>query len=151
MNAGGKTFGKASELWYPPAEFIARRGRMNDAHESRFYCASEPHTAVFEVRAKPDDTVTLLLAPPKEKVAKLSVAFVGVTRSEHPDIAGTWNETTMQAGPANYAKFKLVDDLLTDFITEAVLIGAGSGRRSASLSIEIHSADGVTQRRRFIP
>ena len=82
----GKTLGHARELWYPPAHAVTELGRVNDVGQARLYCSSAPHTAMFEARAEPGDTVTLVLAKARQKFARMKVAFLGASRSLDPYI-----------------------------------------------------------------
>lgn len=116
----------ARDLWYPPAHAVGELGRMNDIGQVRLYCSSAPHTAMFEARAEPGDTVTLVWAKARQKYAKMNIAFLGVTKSLDPYVRQTRNEAELEAakrdelGPSNFAKFVEIDALLSDLMTEVV-------------------------------
>ena len=122
----GKTLGHARELWYPPAHAVKELGRMNDVGQARLYCSSAPHTAMFEARAEPGDTVTLVWAKARPKFARMNVAFLGASKSIDPYIQQSRNEALLTAqkrqelGPSNYLKFVELDRVLTNLMTEAV-------------------------------
>jgi len=118
----------ADELWAPPPAIVRQPGRMNDVGQSRYYCATQAHTAIWEVKAGQGDRVTLLrLNPRGAKLCRFNAMFLGLERSlseqnerailEHK--ARAFLRRT-QMGEANYAKYRMVDDLLGDLITAQV-------------------------------
>lgn len=59
-NKNNESFTNWKELWCPPEHKIEKIGRCNDIGESIFYGSIRPETALFEIRPKLGDKITLL-------------------------------------------------------------------------------------------
>ncbi len=101
---------------------------MNSAGQSQFYCATEAHTAIWEIRATVGDRVTLLrMIPRTGRLYDINSIFLGLERSLSGQVETAISHHRArsihrrdQMGEANYAKFWMVDDLLADLITAHV-------------------------------
>jgi hypothetical protein len=87
VNKPGVLFTSAGELWYPPQpNFVRNPGRLNKPGQILFYAANMPNVAALELRVKPGDMVTVLVARTHSgNPEKLRTAFVGLERSLAPE------------------------------------------------------------------
>jgi hypothetical protein len=131
-NKPGEVFTSAGQLWYPPAPVVTRASRLNEAGQVRFYAANMPNTAVLELHPKPGDIFTILLARTKSwEIETLNVAFVGLERALAPEVqhlAGRdmfrhASHFRSRLGPANYKKWLLIDDYLSEIFGTPVSEG----------------------------
>jgi hypothetical protein len=123
LNLPGELFSAASQLWYPPIETVLRPSRLNGIGQVRFYASSMPNTAVFELRPKAGDVFTVLLATTRSRqVVSLNVAFIGLERSLAPEVQHFTDRDSFRRSPtfrerlapANYKKWLLIDDYLSE-------------------------------------
>jgi hypothetical protein len=128
-NKPGEIFSSASELWYPPAAYITRPGRLNGIGQARFYGANMPNTAVLELRPQPGNIFTILIARTRSsKIETLNVAFIGLERARAPDVQHLTERDMFRLashfrdrlGPADYKKWLLIDDYLSEIFGMAV-------------------------------
>lgn len=131
-NAPGESFSLASQLWYPPAAFVTRPSRLNEPGQVLFYGSSMPNTAIFELRPGKDEVFTVLIAGMKSgQVEKLNVAFIGLERAQAPEVQHLTDADLFRRapgfrtklGPANYKKWLLVDDYLSEIFGTPVTDG----------------------------
>jgi hypothetical protein len=125
-NPDGDPFRSASELWYPPAKLIQRRGRFNSSGEPVFYASNRASGAVFEVRPAVGDMITLLIAATKEPFVELKCAHIGLDRSLAPELAEVQKNGIPRANQRFQAMLKhhgiskrwhQVDDFLAEMAT----------------------------------
>lgn len=89
VGAPNALFRNVSELWYPPSSMVIRRGRFNGKGEAKFYCSSELHAAVMEVRPKVGDRVAVVIAGARQRSAQIDLAHIGLHRAVvHSDVVG---------------------------------------------------------------
>ncbi len=62
INNEDSAYEEASELWYPPAQFVQARGRFNGVGETLFYCCDSMDAAAVEVMLSEPATLTVLVA-----------------------------------------------------------------------------------------
>jgi hypothetical protein len=131
-NNPGEVFSSASQLWYPPAASVTRASRLNDVGEVRFYAANMPNAAVFESRPKAGDIFTILIARTLSwKIETLNVAFIGLERALAPEAQHLSDEDLFRRashfrshlGLANYKKWLLIDDYLSELLGAPVADG----------------------------
>lgn len=120
-------FGNVAELWAPPPEKVVLRGRLNDVGVSRFYCASQAHTAVLETRPKTNGYFTLLICSAKTGKVNLPGIFLGLERSASEEMTDAQpiakrilEARARSMGPGNFKKYRLVDTMIGDLITEII-------------------------------
>jgi hypothetical protein len=128
-NKPGEVFSSASQLWHPPADKVLRPSRLNGIRQVRFYASSMPNTAIAELRPQPGNVFTILLAMTRsKKLETLDVAFIGLERSRAPEVQHfSANDMIRHApsfrdqlGPANYKKWLLIDDYLSEIFATPV-------------------------------
>jgi RES domain len=128
-NKPGEVFTSASQLWYPPADAIPRPSRLNGITQVRFYASSMPNTATLELRPQADGVFTILVARTRSgKMETLQVAFIGLERSLAPEVQHFTERDLFRSnpdfrkalGPANYKKWLLIDDYLSEAFGTAV-------------------------------
>jgi hypothetical protein len=120
-NKPGEVFTSASQLWYPPVDKVLRPSRLNDPGQVRFYASNMPNAAILELRPKPGNIFTVLMATTR-KVETLNVAFIGLERSKAPEIRHLTDSEMFRSaqhfrdwlGQANYKKWLLIDDYLSE-------------------------------------
>jgi hypothetical protein len=130
LNRPGEVFSSASQLWYPSATAVVRPSRLNGIGQVRFYASNMPNTASLELRPQqPGDVFTVLLVGTRSrKVETLNVAFIGLERSRAPEVQHfTGTDMFRHAphfrdwlGPANYKKWLLIDDYLSEIFATVV-------------------------------
>jgi hypothetical protein len=126
----GTHFDHVSELWYPRADLIKRRGRLNPPSRPLFYCSPFRQIAGFEVGAVAGDWVTCLAVAP---IADNTMTMVplGVDRCssdmrEFIRWVAVRENQHLQAhlGSAGaYEDWCAVDDFLADLLTQVVADG----------------------------
>ncbi len=125
----GASFENAAELWYPPAAFIKRPGRLNDVGQQRFYAASTPMTSIMELKPMVGDVFTILSAVTHSRaIEKMRVSFLGIERCKSWELEHLTSESFYRhskqfraaIGEANYKKWLLVDDCLSALLAEPV-------------------------------
>jgi hypothetical protein len=124
VNKSGVLYESAAELWYPPKpDFVRSPGRLNKPGQVLFYAANAPNTAALELRMKPGDMVTVLVARTRSgALEKLNTAFVGLERALAREVNTlgpsdrfrTAPHFRRQLGEGNYKKWLLVDDYLSE-------------------------------------
>jgi hypothetical protein len=122
-NRPGEVFASASQLWYPPADKVLGPSRLNRPGQVRFYGSNMPNTAILELRPQPGNVFTVLLVTTRSRnLETLNVAFIGLERSLAPEVQH-FDDSDMfrsalhfraQLGPANYKKWLLIDDYLSE-------------------------------------
>jgi len=131
INDGETPFVRAADLWYPPAEFITRPGRLNRPGQACFYGATMPHTAIYELRPAAGATVTVLIAATKDVLPTLTIAFIGLERCLAPEV-GHMTDADMfrrspgfrrRLGESAYRKWLAIDDYLSEILGQAVPAG----------------------------
>ncbi len=155
-NEGEEPFNHVRELWYPPPHAVKRLGRLNHPGQPLFYGANKINVAMIELRPKPGDVLTVMVARAKAGIANLKVAHVGLERSRAPELERTIREDIPRVLPshlqflgshANYKKWLLIDDFLGDVFTEPVPEGAEHRYKLtvpiAELLFRIPNADGI--------
>jgi hypothetical protein len=130
VNKPGVLFTSAGELWYPPQpNFVRNPGRLNKPGQVLFYAANMPNVAALELRVKPGDMVTVLVARTHSgNPVELRSAFVGLERSLAPeanalgssDMFRTSPRFRKELGEGNYKKWLLIDDYLSEVCGTAV-------------------------------
>jgi hypothetical protein len=130
VNKPGVLFASAAELWYPPKlDFVRSPGRLNKSGQVLFYAANAPNTTALELRVKPDDMVTVLVARTRSgTLEKLNTAFVGLERAlarevntlEPSDMFRTAPHFRRQLGEGNYKKWLLIDEYLSEIFGAVV-------------------------------
>jgi hypothetical protein len=130
VNKPGVPFTHAAELWYPPTpELVKGAGRLNKPGQVLFYAANMPNVAAIELRVKPGDMVTVLVARTRSGAPQeLNTAFLGLERSLAPEVSAlgpsdmfrTAPHFRNQLGEGNYKKWLLVDDYLSEILGAAV-------------------------------
>jgi hypothetical protein len=82
-----------------------------------------PNTALLELRPQPENVFTVLIARTRSgKVETLNVAFIGLERARARDVQNLAENDMFrhashfrdQLGPANYKKWLLIDDYLSE-------------------------------------
>ena len=126
LNAGEAAFENASELWYPPAQYV-RRGRFNRANETMFYVANRFHAAIFEMRPQAGQVYTVLVARRRAPYREIKLAHIGMERCLAEEVAVGAREHLLRTH-ANLqralttqglaAKWFAIDDYLGDLATE---------------------------------
>jgi hypothetical protein len=128
-NKPGEVFSWASQLWYPPATAVVRPSRLNQIGQVRFYGTNVPNAALLELRPQPGNVFTVLLARTRSgKAEMLDVAFIGLERSRAPEVQHLTEKDMFrhalhfrsQLGPANYKKWLLIDDYLSEIFATVV-------------------------------
>jgi hypothetical protein len=129
-NKPGEVFSSASQLWYPPAKAVVRPSRLNGIGQVRFYASNMPNTASLELRPQhPGDVFTVLLARTRSrKVETVNVAFIGLERARAPEVQHLTERDMFRhaphfrnwLGPANYKKWLLIDDYLSEIFATVV-------------------------------
>lgn len=92
LNEGGKLFTNTKDLWYPPANYIKAKGRVNDVGESVFYYSDTEDTAVIEKRPELGDILTVLKAELIDPKVRPHVMVLGIhefTARSNPNYGGT--------------------------------------------------------------
>ena len=135
VNKPGVLFTSAEQLWYPPtSELVLRPGRLNKPGQIVFYAASMPNTAAIELRVKPGDMMTVLVARTRNGTFEtLDTAFIELERSKAPEAEAlgpddnfrTSPDFRKQLGEGNYKKWLLIDDYLNEIFGCAVPDGEG--------------------------
>lgn len=74
-------FENVSQLWYPPEDLVTRRGRFNGVGESRFYCSTELHAAMYETRPGVGDRISLLIAGARDRSRDVELAHIGIHKA----------------------------------------------------------------------
>jgi hypothetical protein len=130
LNRPGEVFSSASQLWYPSATAVVRPSRLNGIGQVRFYASNMPNTASLELRPQqPGDVFTVLLAGTRSrKVETLNVAFIGLERARAPEVQRFTARDMFrhaphfrdQLGLANYKKWLLIDDCLSEIFATIV-------------------------------
>jgi RES domain len=130
VNKPGALFTSASELWYPPRpDRVTSPSRLNKRGQVLFYAASMPNAAALELRVKPGDMVTVLVARTRNGTfEELSTAFIGLERALAPEaqalgpneIFRTAQHFRQQLGEGNYKKWLLIDDYLSEIFGAVV-------------------------------
>lgn len=77
VNRSGDSFNNVSDVWCPPPSF-ASQGRFNRAGESVFYATTPINAALWEVRPKAGDLITIAICSPRGDSAKLCVSHIGL-------------------------------------------------------------------------
>lgn len=77
----GEKFEKFSDIWYPPKEFVSRRGRINNVGESVLYCSFDKVSPIFECSLKPGDWYAIIQYKIKDGC---SVQVTNVLNNEIP-------------------------------------------------------------------
>ncbi len=125
-NHNGKPFESASDLWYPPASVIRARGRFNEPGESVFYACNRAPGAVFEIRPRVGDLITLLIARTKSASVTLQSAHIGLERSIAPELDEAQRHRMLRQNPhfqemlkhnGISKKWLAVDEFLSDIAT----------------------------------
>jgi len=98
-NEDAEPFRSASELWYPPAQLVRRRGRFNAPGETVFYASNRAPGAIFETRPATGDTVSLLMAQAREPFVELKCAHIGLERGLAPELAEIQKKRIPRANP----------------------------------------------------
>jgi RES domain len=128
-NKPGEVFSSASQLWYPPATAVVRPSRLNGIGQVCFYGSNMPNAALLELRPQPGNVFTVLLAGTRSgKVETLNVAFIGLERARAPEVQHLTERDMFrhaphfrnQLGPANYKKWLLIDDYLSEIFATVV-------------------------------
>jgi RES domain len=131
-NKPGEIFSSAKELWYPPASAITRPSRLNEAGEVRFYGANMPNTSLLELQPVDGDVFTILVAGTHSgKIETLNVAFIGLERALAPEVQHLTEADMFRHAPhfrstlrpANYKKWLLIDDYLSEIFGTPVSEG----------------------------
>ena len=131
-NKPGEVFSSASQLWYPPATAVVRPSRLNGIGQVRFYGSNMPNTAILELRPQPGNVFTVLMARTRSgKVETLNVAFIGLERARAPEVQHLTERDMFRhaphfrdkLGPANYKKWLLIDDYLSEIFATVVSEG----------------------------
>tara|TARA_R110000868_G_scaffold411718_1_gene707978 strand:+ start:1632 stop:2588 length:957 start_codon:yes stop_codon:yes gene_type:complete len=126
VNAIGKSFDDASDLWFPPTAAVRHRGRFNEADQSLFYCSNKISSAVEEMRPSTGDIITILVAGAKSPGANITVAHVGVHRAiSEPEVINDMGGglRAVEDWVAHLEKMRIrarwlaLDDFLTDIST----------------------------------
>jgi RES domain len=130
VNKPGVLFMTATELWYPPKpDFVKSAGRLNKPGQVLFYAANMPNVTLIELRAKPGDMVTVLVARTHTgALEELKTAFIGLERALAPEVNAlgpsdmfrTAPYFRKQLGEGNYKKWLLVDDYLSEIFGAVV-------------------------------
>ena len=92
-----------------------------------------PNTAAIELRVKPGDMVTVLVATRNRTFEELGTAFIGLERSKAPEAAALGPDDNFrtsphfreQLGEGNYKKWLLIDDYISEIFGGAVPDGEG--------------------------
>jgi hypothetical protein len=128
-NKPGEVFSSASQLWYPPATAVVRPSRLNRIGQVCFYGSNMPNAALLELRPQPGNVFTVLLAGTRSgKVETLNVAFIGLERAHAPEVQHLTERDMFrhaphfrnQLGPANYKKWLLIDDYLSEIFATVI-------------------------------
>ncbi len=132
LNEPGQVFTSASELWCPQSRYIVRPSRLNGRGQRIFYGASTSNTAMLELRPKPGDTATVLLSGTASGMPEtLHIAFIGVERSQAPDVEDLIKQGSFRhsltfrqnMGEATFKKWLEIDDYLSSIFAEPVPVG----------------------------
>lgn len=136
-------FEDASDLWYPPAAVIKHRGRFNGVGESRFYCSSELHAAIYEMRPRVGDRIVVLVAGAREPSTRIELAHVGIHKAiVEQSIVGRMG-TGLRGDESFVAHLKAagvlsrwlaLDDYLTEIATSLYPATEESDRHKMTLS-----------------
>jgi hypothetical protein len=129
-NKPGEIFTSASQLWYPPADKVLHPSRLNGPAQVRFYASNMPNTAILELRPQPGNIFTVLMATTR-KIETLNVAFIGLERSKAPEVQHFTEKDMFRSAPhfhnrlgaANYKKWLLIDDYLSEIFGAPVSEG----------------------------
>jgi len=88
-----------------------------------------PNTAILELRPQPGNIFTILIARTRSsKIETLNVAFIGLERARAPDVQHLTERDMFRLashfrdrlGPADYKKWLLIDDYLSEIFGMAV-------------------------------
>ena len=91
INTDDKPFENTRELWWPPAQCIKARGRLNDVGESIFYSSDSEDTAVIEMRPNAGDVLTVLEVEFIDPTVRPLVTELGIhelTGKSNPNYGG---------------------------------------------------------------
>jgi RES domain-containing protein len=130
VNEPGVLFRSAAELWFPPRpELVKSAGRLNKPGQVLFYAANMPNVAAIELRVKPGDMVTMLMARTRTgRFEELNTVFIGLERALAPEVNDLGPSDMFRSAPhfrkqlgeGNYKKWLLVDDYLSEIFGVAV-------------------------------
>jgi hypothetical protein len=129
-NVGLQLFYNISELWYPKAQFVTRRGRFNEPNHPVFYACSRFNGALFEVRPQIGDRVTILVVRTKSPSLRVDCAHVGLERSPARELDAIRktnilrNDDSFREGLERfgiYNKWLAVDDFISEISTSNFL------------------------------
>lgn len=126
-NEGDVSFEHVSELWYNKNSDQIGPGRLNDAGQPVFYCASEVDTAIFELRPKANTKITVLIVRGKKCRLRIDGSFLGATLSRNhlvlqnrPIIDRTKFELLANIGKSNARKVTMVDGFIGQHLIKTV-------------------------------
>jgi hypothetical protein len=105
-NVGDEPWTSTSDLWYPPASAVRRRGRFNEPGTSVFYACNRAPGAVHEIHPEVGDVITLLVVRSKEAFAELNCAHIGLERSLAPEVGFVPRERMLRNNPRFQAMLK---------------------------------------------
>lgn len=125
-NITEQPYQRVSDLWYPPASVVQTRGRFNEPGTSMFYASNRATTAVYELRPRVGDLITLLVIRTKKPFVELDCAHIGLERSLAPELGPTQRGRMLRNNPRFQAMLKhyqisnkwlVVDEFLSDMAT----------------------------------
>ena len=125
VNSGDEFFRNSSELWYPPSEKV-QAGRFNLAHQSKFYASNSPIAAIWEIRPKVGDFVTVLYAAtfsPTDEIALTHVGLHEFNGAPELDIANLRESISfihMLKANGVEKKWMIIDDLFSEYSNKIV-------------------------------
>lgn len=123
INEDKADFAHKSKLWYrtEKVEEIPL-GRFNKAGESLFYAAVELNTAIFELRPKKGDVVTIMEVIPISSLGRILIIPTGLSKSISDKISLGFNNDRIAQNilSKNDKKWFSADEFLESLLTEVV-------------------------------
>lgn len=111
-------FTNISELWYPPAHFISKYGRLNDVGQAVFYGSDQEAVAISETRPQPGEILTIIECGHRGR--SLQLKELGLLPESSADIEA---RSKVLGNTENVEKYNLIRELLHKEFTQIVNLG----------------------------
>lgn len=153
-NTARERFSHASDLWCPPAELV-QMGRFNRPGESVFYASSTINAALWEVRPKVGEVVTVAICTPVVAPAVFHLTHIGLHHYQGNPDAFWRGVPDIRSNPSFMGdlrqlgidrKWSRIDDFLSELATRPVGEQAGLYEATSQLGetlLRVPNTDGI--------
>lgn len=150
INKDKVDFTNKSELWYRTknVEKISI-GRFNKAGESLFYAAVELNTAIFELRPKEGDIMTVMELVPISSLGRITIIPTGLSKSISDKVLEGFNNERIARNILSnkdkkwFATDEFLESLLTEVVNDNEQYKYHATTTIATLLFKIPSIDGL--------